>query len=74
MGTDRSKLRGNVDEDTLDRWRAFADEYGLDMSWLLEAMGRKLPQPGERLPTWFREVVAEARRVRAQRRNRRVKD
>lgn len=74
MPTDRPQLRGYVDEETLDRWRDFCDEQGLDRSWVLEAMGRKLPGPHERMPEWLRQVIVEARRVRAERRDRRPAD
>ena len=74
MPTDRPVLRGAVDEDTLDRWRTFADVHGLDISSLLEAIGRALPRPGERLPGWLQAAVSEARRVRAERKDRRPAD
>lgn len=74
MPTDRPYLRGSLDEDTFDRWHDFANRHGLDVSTLLEAIGRRLDPTAVRLPRWQTELVADARRIRAERRDRRRPD
>lgn len=69
MPTDRPTLKGAVDEDTFDRWHDFARTHGVDIAALLEAIGRRLQS--EQPPGWQRQLVADARNIRADRRDRR---
>ena len=57
-----------VSEEAFENLRAFADEHGITVTALLEALGRSLPPA--RTPRWLAEVIAEARRVDAERRRR----
>lgn len=62
----RRKLSGMVDPTTYDAWHLFARSRGVDLSALLEAIGRRLAdldQPDHRLPAIIRDAVAEAREV-----------
>ena len=74
MPSDRPEIRGKVDEDTRDRWKAFMAAHGVEAGPLLEAIGRQLPDPGVRLPGWLAQAVKVARQVEAERKDRRPVD
>lgn len=74
MPTDRQRLAVNLDEDTYDRLRAFCRDRGLDMSSLVEAFGRAVPDLSERLPKWLAVLVSEAAAIREDRKDRRPTD
>ena len=74
MPSDRPRLPVRLDEETLERWRAFCAAHGLTLSAFAEAIGRNLPLPPSRLPPWLAKVVEEGRAVRAERDDRRPLD
>jgi hypothetical protein len=74
MTTTRPTLSGAVDEDTLDNWHAFADAHNVTLSALLEGIGRQLDPQARRLPVFLVRALAEARRVKSYRKDRRPVD
>lgn len=70
---ERRKLSGMVEPATYNAWHLFARSRGVDLSALLETIGRRLDtldQPDHRLPPLIREAVREAREVTWQRKRR----
>jgi hypothetical protein len=68
MGIDTSPrehqvLSVKLEPDTYERWSAFAAENRVTLSALIEAIGRNLPRPGERLRLW-KQIVEEAADIR----------
>lgn len=70
MPTDRARLVVALDDDTHDRWRAFADAHGVTLAALLEALGRLLDL--ERPSPIFRQAITDARMIQSQRKDRRT--
>lgn len=73
MARDRRKLGGMVERATYDAWHLFARSRGVDLTALLEAIGRRLgdlDQPDHRLPPIIRDAVQEARSVTWERKRR----
>lgn len=60
-----------LEDETHDRWRAVAQYHGVTLSALLEAIGRLIePEPREEWPL-LRQAVIDARRIQAERNDRR---
>lgn len=49
-------------DDARDLLRDFAEQHGIAVSWLLEALARRLPVGGDLNP-FFEAVVSEARAI-----------
>lgn len=61
----KRQLNVFVSEESFEAWRRFADEHGVSVTALIEAIGRTLPDK----PSGFlAEAVREARRVDSERR------
>lgn len=73
MPSDRPTLSASVDEDTLDTWHDFCAAHGVTISALVEAIGRQL-DPRVRPPRFLAEAIKAARRIQAERRDRRPLD
>lgn len=70
----RQQLHGYVSTEARDGWYRFAAAHGINVTALMEAIGADLArysQPDQRLPTWLRHVVSEARAVASSRSSRR---
>lgn len=74
MPSDRPRIYARLDEDTLERWKAFVTYHGLSDAAFIEAIGRNLPEPSARLPPWLAAVVKDARKIRGYRGDRRPPD
>jgi hypothetical protein len=59
-------LSVKLESDTYERWSAFAAAHRVTLSALIEAIGRNLPVPGERLRLW-QQIVDEAADIRLDR-------
>lgn len=66
-------LYANVSDEALDGWRLFARANGVSVTAMLEALGCRLAEldaPEVDLPALWRETIAEARAIDAERRSR----
>lgn len=66
-------LHASVSDEARDGWRLFAQVHGVSVTGLLEALGLRLAfldRPEKGLPVLWREVLAEARAIDAERRSR----
>lgn len=68
-------LNVSVSDEASDAWHAFAAAHGVTVTAICEVLGHRVAaladRPAGRLPPFWRQVVAEARTVAAQRRERR---
>ena len=73
-GQPRRQLHGYLSTEAWNGWYGFAERYGVNVTALLEAIGVKLARlnvPENRLPTWIRQIVRDARVVASSRSSRR---
>lgn len=68
--SDRPLLTASVNEETLERFRAFSAHCGCSISALIEAVGRMLPDDDEPGREWHRQMTRMARSIDADRRRR----
>lgn len=69
---DRPQLGVYLSAVAQEGWKRFAEEQGVTVSALIEAIGRQLASIDEhtRLPDFLRSAVREARSISAERRER----
>lgn len=68
-----ARLHASISEEALDIWRSFARSRGVSVTALLEVLASeldRLDQPEQKLPVRWRQLIAEARSVDAERRSR----
>lgn len=66
-------LFATVSDDSRDGWQEFARVHGVSVTALLESLGHRLSDmdaPEAKLPALWRETIAEARAIDAERRSR----
>lgn len=66
---ERRPMRTRVTEDSRAAWQVFARVNGVSVNNLIEALGPALSEL-ERLPSWLRAAIEDARRIDADRRDR----
>lgn len=76
MPSDRPQFRARLDEDTYDSLKDFLRAHGLDAGPFMEALAQMVvgAARGDIMPTWLRRLIAEARVVQVDRRDRRPQD
>lgn len=72
----RRQIHGYISKEAREGWYGFAEDNYVNVTALLEAMGLRLAEHREieRLPTWLRELVHEAKKVAGARSSRRHTD
>lgn len=74
MAHDRPALNVYVSEEAAAAWRAFAAHHGVTIAAICEVLGHRMGAIAERapgrMPPFWRQVVADARVVAAERRAR----
>lgn len=64
-------IRARVSDESYDGWRYFAEQHGVSVASLVEAIGLTLRNVDLPMTAGRREMIARAREIDAQRRRRR---